>query len=262
MTTEAKPAPSGDDLLKDIVARKEAAAAPEATKTEPTETEATETRPRKTEAASATPDLVAPDLRKSGRPERPARHAAMLAGARRLAGAARGAEPRLVAVAGSALVLGAILGAGATTLASSRSAGPKAAITSLATAIDAGRRDTAKLAGAIAKLDQTVADLKAAAETARKDPKGGAMVEKLAQLDRGLTAKIAGLGERIDQAEKEQASRLAGLANRTLAARTEPTQTGSLAEPRDKVAEAKPIEVKSVDAKPAESKPMAAKPRR
>ena len=260
MTTEAMPAPSGEDPLKDIVARKEAAAAPEAAKIEPVKTGTAKVGSQKTEAASSMPDLVAPDLRKSGSPDRPARHAAMLAGAKRLAGAARGAEPRLVAVAGSALVLGAILGAGATTLAGSRSAGPKAAITSLATAIDAGRRDTAKLAGAIAKLDQTVADLKAAAETARKDPKGGAMVEKLAQLDRGLTAKIAGLGERIDQAEKEQASRLAGLANRTLAARSEPTQTGSLPEARDKSAEAKPVEIKSVEAKPAESKPVAAKP--
>lgn len=237
-TTEAKPAPSPDDLLKDIVARKDTPATADATQPQ-----------------AAAPDLIAPEPRKATADMRAKPQAAFLAATRVLSGAVGKAEPRLVAAAGSALLLGAILGAGAISLASSRNGAPTMAIASLAKAIDSSRGDTAKLAGAIAKLEQTVAELKAASETARKDTKGGAMVEKLAQLDRSLSTKLAGLGERIDQAEREQANRIAGLANRTLAAKTEPTQTGSLAEPREKAVEAKPVEVKQAETKPSEAKP-------
>jgi hypothetical protein len=243
-TTEAKPAPSPDDLPKEAVVSKDAATEPAVIKAEPA-------------AKPAAPDLVAPEMRKSAKAsaDRPNAQTAALAAARRMAGVVRKAEPRLVAVAGSAMLVGAILGAGAISVAGSRSAAPNAAITSLAKAIDAGRGDTAKLAGAIARLDQTVAELKAAAETARKDTKSGAMTEKLAQLDRSLSTKLAGLGERIDQAEREQTSRIAGLANRALAAKAEPTQTGSLAEPREKAAEAKPAEARPADTRQADTKP-------
>jgi len=163
---------------------------------------------------------------------------------RRFAQTMMRAESRLVAVAGSALALGAMLGFGA----ASRDQGSTAAVASLASAIDAGRTDTAKLAATLAKLDQNVGDLRSAAESARKESagKGGSLNEKIAQLDRSLTAKLASLNEKLDQAEKEHAARIAALTPRPVAAKAEPTQTGSLAEPREmKAVEAKPVEAKA-----------------
>ena len=153
------------------------------------------------------------------------------------------AESRLVAVAGGALALGAMLGFGA----ASRDQGSTAAVASLATAIEAGRGDTAKLAASVAKLEQNVGELRTATESLRKDNGGKSLNEKIAQLDRSLSAKLASLNEKIEQAEKEHAARIASLVARP-AARPEPTQTGSLAEPR----ETKPAEPKIVEAKPVE----------
>ncbi|WP_342162811.1 hypothetical protein [Methylobacterium sp. SD21] len=159
---------------------------------------------------------------------------------RRFAQTMMRAESRLVAVAGSALALGAMLGFGA----ASRDQGSTAAVASLASAIDAGRSDTAKLAATLAKLDQNVGELRAVTDSVRKESGGRSLNEKIAQLDRSLTAKLASLNEKIDQAEKEHAARIAALTPRPVAAKAEPTQTGSLAEPREIKADAKPIETK------------------
>lgn len=262
MTTgEAKPATSPDDLLKAALTGQDASskmetatvsaaeAAPLAQK--PIELKASEVKAEAKSPSQAAQAMKAPNA---------------LAAALRLTAEVRKAEPRLVAVAGSALVLGSILGAGAMSLAGSRDAAPNAAIASLATAIDAGRTDTAKLAGSVAKLEHTIAELRTASEAARKETKGGVIGDKLAQLDKSLTAKIAGLGERIDQAEREQTNRLSALANRPSAkvetkaeAKAEPTQTGSLAEPRDKLPEARTAEPKQAETK-VEAKVAAAKP--
>ena len=171
---------------------------------------------------------------------------------RRFAQTMMRAEARLVAVAGGALALGAMLGFGA----ASRDQGSATAIASLATAIESGRSDTAKLAASLAKLDQNVGELRTVADSARKENSGKSLNEKIAQLDRSLTAKLASLNEKIEQSEKEHAARIATLTARP-ATRPEPTQTGSLAEPRDtkaaepKIAEVKPTE-KVADAKPPE----------
>lgn len=162
---------------------------------------------------------------------------------RRFAQTMMRAEARLVAVAGGALALGAMLGFGA----ASRDQGSATAIASLATAIESGRSDTAKLAASLAKLDQNVGELRTVADSARKESGGKSLNEKIAQLDRSLTAKLASLNEKIEQAEKEHAARIASLTARP-AARPEPTQTGSLAEPRD----AKAAEPKVVESKPSE----------
>ncbi|MCJ2013957.1 hypothetical protein [Methylobacterium sp. J-076] len=179
---------------------------------------------------------------------------AILAAPRRFAQTLMRAESRLVAVAGSALALGAMLGFGA----ASRDQGSATAIASLAAAIDSGRSDTAKLSATLAKLDQSVGDLRTASESARKEgAKGNSLNEKIAQLDRSLTAKLASLTEKLDQAEREHAARIAALTARSTAAKAEPAQTGSLAEPKEtKAVETKPVEVKQAEVKP----PEAAKP--
>ena len=189
-------------------------------------------------------EVVEKDPKKGLKVEIITEKAPFFATPRRFAQTMMRAESRLVAVAGSALALGAMLGFGA----ASRDQGSTAAVASLASAIDAGRTDTAKLAATLAKLDQNVGDLRSAAESARKESagKGGSLNEKIAQLDRSLTAKLASLNEKLDQAEKEHAARIAALTPRPVAAKAEPTQTGSLAEPREmKAVEAKPVEAKA-----------------
>lgn len=234
-TTEAKPATSPDDLLKAIVVAKEDLAEAPA------------------KAAADAPQGTSPAAGEAASPGN---------AVQRLAAELRKTEPRLVAAASAALVLGAILGAAATSLAGSAGSAPNAAITSLATAIESGRTDTAKLTATVAKLEQTITDLRSATEAARREATTrGSVNEKLAQLDRSLTTKLAGLGERIDQAEREQANRISALANRPVAAKAdaikadaikaEPTQTGSLAEPRDKVAD-KSTEAKAPDVRQAD----------
>ncbi len=126
---------------------------------------------------------------------------------RRFAQTMMRAEARLVAVAGGALALGAMLGFGA----ASRDQGSATAIASLATAIESGRSDTAKLAASLAKLDQNVGELRTVADSARKESGGKSLNEKIAQLDRSLTAKLASLNEKIEQAEKSTPPAIAAL---------------------------------------------------
>lgn len=217
--TEAKPTTSTGDTAKTDVTEKDA---PEAAKVEAVK------------AVQAKP--------------------AVLATPRRFAQTLMRAESRLVAVAGSALALGAMLGFGA----ASRDHGSANAVASLASAVESQRNDGAKIAATLARLDQTVGDLRTASEAARKDSaKGNTLNERLAQLDRSLTAKLASLGEKLDQAEREHATRMAALtaapAPRAAAAKAEPTQTGSLPEAREaKVVEPKPVEVKQAEVRPPE----------
>lgn len=176
--------------------------------------------------------------------------ASVLAAPRRFAERLMRSDSRLVAVAGSALAVGAMLGFGA----ASRDQGSAAAVASLATAVDAGRNDTAKLAATLARLDQSVGEVRSVAEAARKDGSAKASLnEKIAQLDKSLSAKIASLGEKLEQAEKEHAARIAALLPRPVAKveKADPAQTGSLAEP--KAAETKAVEAKVTEPKPAEA---------
>ncbi|GJE36675.1 hypothetical protein [Methylobacterium persicinum] len=183
---------------------------------------------------------------------------AVLAAPRRFAQTLMRAESRLVAVAGSALALGAMLGFGA----ASRDHGSANAVASLASAVESQRNDGAKIAATLARLDQTVGDLRTASEAARKDSaKGNTLNERIAQLDRSLTAKLASLAEKLDQAEREHAARMAAMTAAATApqparlapAKAEPTQTGSLPEPRDaKTVEAKPVEVKQAEVRQPE----------
>ncbi|MBE7200326.1 MAG: hypothetical protein INR70_21315 [Parafilimonas terrae] len=278
MTTgEAKPATSPDDLLKAALTGQDASSKMEtatvsAAEAAPLAQKPIDFKPIELKASERKAEVTA-DAKSPSKAAQATKAPTALAAALRLSAEVRKAEPRLVAVAGAALVLGSILGAGAMSLAGSRDAAPNAAIASLATAIDAGRTDTAKLAGSVAKLEHTIAELRTASEAARKETKGSVIGEKLAQLDKSLTAKIAGLGERLDQAEREQTNRLSALATRASAKaetkaetkaepksvpKAEPTQTGSLAEPRDKLPEARTAEPKQAEAK-VEAKVAAAK---
>ncbi|MCJ2063164.1 hypothetical protein MKK63_10630 [Methylobacterium sp. J-088] len=219
--TETKPAVSPDDLLKAVVTG-HADSAPEAAMS----------------------------------PEAPARTLAMLRSLPRI-------DRRALAIPGVCIALGALLGGGV--IAMTHSSGLSSdAVAALSTTLDAGRTETARLSSDIAQLHRILADLRASTDTARKEAtsRSSALGERFAQLDKNLTAKNAALGERLDQVEREQNARIASLAaqiDRRSAAVTkaEPTQTGSLAEPRSvepKTVEPKVVEAKVTDAKAVETK--------
>lgn len=176
---------------------------------------------------------------------------------------------RRFAIPGAALAAGVVLGGGVIGL-SRPSALPSDTVAALSTTLDAGRTETARLGTDIAQLHRVIADLRASTDTARKEAavRSSALGERLAQLDKNLTAKSAALGERLEQVERDQNARIAGLsaqldrrsaASTPTAVRPEPTQTGSLAETR--TAEAKPTEAKLADARPADVKAMDGKPK-
>lgn len=181
-------------------------------------------------------------------------------------------DPRRLAVPGAALAVGALLGGGV--IAMTRSPGvPNDTVMALSTTLNAGRTETARLASDIAQLHKVLADLRASADTSRKEAanRSGALGERLAQLDKSLNAKTTALGERFEQIEREQNARIASLtaqldrrAAAPVAAKAEPTQTGSIADaPRSadaKVAEPKVTEAKLADAKPVDPKMKAASP--
>ncbi|TXN06165.1 hypothetical protein FV242_00455 [Methylobacterium sp. WL64] len=182
-----------------------------------------------------------------------------------------GPEVRRYAIAGTALALGLILGFAARPGASGA---PSDAVLALSTTVDAGRTETARLGADIAQLHQVLADLRAATDMARKEAgsRSSALGERLAQLDKNLNTKSAALSERIEQGERDQSGRMTNLAAQlerrasfaASAVKSEPTQTGSLAETRAadaKVAEAKAIDAKNAEAKGSETKGSEAKPK-
>lgn len=177
-------------------------------------------------------------------------------------------DRRTLAIPGACLALGALLGGGV--IAMSRSSALSSdAVAALSTTLDAGRTETARLGSDIAQLHQVLADLRASTDTARKEAstRSSALGERLAQLDKNLTAKTAALGERLEQVEREQSARIASLASQVerraaTVVKPEPTQTGSLAETRGvepkvtepKITDTKITEAKLSDAKPADVK--------
>ena len=110
--------------------------------------------------------------------------------------------------AGAALALGIVLGAGSAIFATPRSEGTGIVLAEINAALEANRLEASRLAIASDRLDKSVAALKEVSETARSEAKmrSTALTEKVGKSETALVAKFAALGERIDQAEKEQAA--------------------------------------------------------
>lgn len=152
-------------------------------------------------------------------------------------------------LAGAALAIGTILGAGAAMLAPSRSEGTGIVLAEINAALEANRLEASRLAIASDRLDKSVAALKDASDAARGEAKARntALTDKVGKAETALVAKIAALGERIDQAEKEHGARLAAAAQAEKrpaplaaaappapATKAEPVQTGSITETKPK----------------------------
>ncbi len=167
-------------------------------------------------------------------------------------------DKRLIGAAAAALALGTALGAGIAAL-SGHGRVPNDPVAALSATLDAGRIETARLAGEVAHLTQAMTEMRSATDTARREAatRGTALGERLAQVDKAIVARIAALSERIDQTEREQNARIAALSAQLdrrpavavpTAAKAEPTQTSALAD--IKAAEPKLPETKPTEAKP------------
>lgn len=160
-------------------------------------------------------------------------------------------DPLTMGVAGAALALGTLLGAGTAILAAPK-ADAGVALADIAAGLEGGRTESSRLAGEVERLGKTVAALREAGEAARGEARtrGSAITERLAKMEQAVTAKVAALGERSDQADREQIARIATLAaqieKKPVAAgsvpppgpapKAEPVQTGSLPETKTKPA--------------------------
>lgn len=163
--------------------------------------------------------------------------------------AGRRFDAMTLGLAGAALAVGTVLGAGAAILAPSRSEGTGIVLAEISAALEANRLEASRLAIASDRLDKSVAALKDASEAARGEAKARntALTDKVGKAETALLARIAVLGERIDQAEKDHGARLAAAAQAERhpapvaaaappapATKAEPVQTGSITEPKPK----------------------------
>ena len=157
--------------------------------------------------------------------------------------------PMMMGVAAAALALGTLFGAGTAILATPK-ADARVALADLAAGLETGRTEAARLTGEVERLGKAVAALREAAESAHGEARtrGMGLTERLTRMEQAVTAKVATLGERVDQAEREQVARIGGLAaqieKRPMVAavlpapvpapKAEPVQTGSLPETKPK----------------------------
>lgn len=154
-------------------------------------------------------------------------------------------EPRLLGVAGAALVLGGLIGAGATRLGATPDDRAGSALAAIQQRLGAAQAETERVTAALAELGKKVAHTQEAVDVGRGEARtrGTATLERVTKAEQGLTAKFAALSERFEQIEKEQAARIAALTTQldkrttppapapvALKATPEPTETGSLSE--------------------------------
>ncbi|AWN34336.1 hypothetical protein [Methylobacterium radiodurans] len=157
-------------------------------------------------------------------------------------------DTRLMGVAGGALVLGLICGAGLTAASLPRG-GQGEALAEVHAGIDAARTESARVATEVEQLGRTLAALKDVQEAARKEAasRSAGLTERVAKAEQGLSGKIAAVSERVEQAEREQGAKLLALTTQiekraavtvpapvqqmaapAAPAKPEPTQTGSI----------------------------------
>lgn len=158
-------------------------------------------------------------------------------------------DGRLMGVAGGALALGLICGAGLTAASLPRG-GQGEVLAEVHAGIDATRTESARIGTEVEQLGRVLAALKESQEAARKEAAGrsAGLTERVAKAEQGLTGKISALGERVEQAEREQGAKLAALTTQiekraavvtppapvqqatatATPAKPEPTQTGSI----------------------------------
>lgn len=195
--------------------------------------------------SAASPEAMLKAAVSGGKPAEAAVSAAAPAPA--IAKSRRRIDPLTMGLAGAGLALGTLLGAGTAIVAMPRSEGTGIVLAEINAGLEANRLEASRLAIASDRLDKSIVALKEASDAARSEAKARntALTDKLGKVEAVLGAKIAAVGERVDQAEKEQGARIASLAvqaeKRPVAvapqaavAKAEPVQTGSIPEVKPK----------------------------
>lgn len=154
-------------------------------------------------------------------------------------------DSRAAGLAGAALALGVLLGAGAMTLAGPHGDRDAAMVAQIRTHLDAGRTEADRAQAQIDRMGRTLSQVQEVAEALRSEAKtrSAALTDRIARAEQALTAKLAALAEKVDLAEKDQAARLATLATQAekksaqpmtaapssaRAGMAEPSETGAL----------------------------------
>ncbi|WP_336485328.1 hypothetical protein [Methylobacterium nigriterrae] len=161
-------------------------------------------------------------------------------------------DARLLGFGGAALGLGLILGGGATALIGPRGDRSASAFAEVNAGLEANRVESARLNTEIERLGRTLAGLREASEGRRNDAKASSsgVTERLGKLEQALAGKIASLGERFDQAEREQSQRIAALATQV-----EKRAAAPVPAPQPVAAAAPPSAAPAPKAEPAKPEP-------
>ncbi|MCJ2034660.1 hypothetical protein [Methylobacterium sp. J-068] len=157
-------------------------------------------------------------------------------------------DSRLAGLSAAALGLGALMGAGAMSLATQpQSAASGEALAQVRQQVEAARNDSERQ---IERLGKSLAQLQESADAARSEAKtrSAALTERVGRAEQSITTKMSALGDRLEQAEKDQTGRLAALTTQiekraapvaatplpapqaAKAIPPEPTETGALAD--------------------------------
>jgi hypothetical protein len=122
-------------------------------------------------------------------------------------------DPRLLGVAGAALVIGGLVGAGATRLGAAGDDRAGTALAAIQQRLGAAQAETDRVSTALAELGKKLAHAQETVDTGRGEARtrGTATLERVARAEQALTAKFAALSERFEQIEKDQAGRIAAL---------------------------------------------------
>lgn len=126
---------------------------------------------------------------------------------------ATGRDMRALGLAGAALAIGTLLGAGATALSSHRGEGAKTILAETNAGLEANRVEASRLNGEIETMNRTLAALRESGDALRGEVRSreAALAERMTKLEQSLSGKVAALGERIDQGTRDQAGRIATL---------------------------------------------------
>ncbi|KQP25236.1 hypothetical protein ASF27_09890 [Methylobacterium sp. Leaf102] len=148
-------------------------------------------------------------------------------------------DPRLAGLVGAALLLGGVVGAGASRLAATGDDRATGAMADIQRQLGAAQAETERLTTALGQVGKAVAHTQETVDAARTEARtrSTAVVDRVARTEQTLAAKFATLSERFEQTEKDQAGRLATLTAQVekrsastapAAVKPEPTVTGSL----------------------------------
>jgi len=123
---------------------------------------------------------------------------------------AAGLDRRAYGLAGCALALGLMLGAGTAAVSLSRGGD---GLAETASALEAGRTESARLNGEVERLGRTLAALRETTEAARGDirTRETTLIERVGRLEQALASGIAALGEHVEKTGRDQGARIAAL---------------------------------------------------